>query len=149
MDVAVIRCAPGPVGVVKIAGHLSIFQGSKAGRQNQKTNEPPVGGSRRTDGWMAATHAARAATKSQQERLAVAQIPHNLQLSCCDPIPSKRSVLCPVRFGHSRHVPASGRSCGSPFENGAAASSRRMLCSIHSLRWRTGSRIRFDLLPLA
>ena len=45
--------------------------------------------------------------------------------------PRKENVLWPVRFGQSRQAPASGTSCASSFENGADASSNRMLCSIH------------------
>jgi hypothetical protein len=51
-----------------------------------------------------------AATRSQQERLAVAQIPHNLEVSEFPLRSAKSSLLCPVRFGQSTQLPAAGTS---------------------------------------
>ena len=92
---------------------------------------------------MAATHAVGATARSQQERLAVAQIPHNLQASSA--ASAKSRTLAPVRLGQSTQAPASGLRVGSVFENGAPFNTSMTFCSIHSLSWRKGSKVRFGL----
>jgi hypothetical protein len=77
---------------------------------------------------MAATHAVGAAAASQQERLAVAQIPHNIQESLRTSANSR--ALNPVRLGQLAQLPASGISVSSLLLNGAAANSSRIFDSI-------------------
>ena len=80
---------------------------------------------------MAATHAERVAAKSQQERLAFAQTPHNLQASQFSLMPAK-SRLCPVRLAQVRQLAAAEKKLRILRSNGASFRMSRTLRSIHT-----------------
>jgi hypothetical protein len=64
-------------------------------------------------------------------------------------MPEKRSVLCPVRLGHSRQLPTAGTSCASRLLNGASFQNEQNVLLDPALKLADGEQDAFCLVTIA